>query len=199
MLKENKNLYVRKAISTDNVADIAKYIHQTDPFLYDKPDDLEWVATISENLSTTNSIFFKDNIFVAIDDNKIIGLMNIIPCGVKYVFPNKKDTRNQAYEQYFLPLIDEMESLDGYYLCNICVDENYRNQGIGHLLMNYLLIVCKGTIHTDAVADNFIAIKLYKDSGFVVTEEYVGYSGKHSDGIKCVKLAKPFFCSENVI
>lgn len=184
----------RKIQPDDNVTDIAKYIHQTDEyiymFLFENYNDPEWINTISSCLTDPSNLFFYKNMIAVLDGNKIIGIANIVKCGMKHTFLNNNLCQSEAYRNYFIPLIDELEELNGNYLCNICIDSEYRNQGLGHYLLKEAIRLNPETMHTDALSDNLSAVKVYKDNGFVITEYYTGYSGKHPEGLECVKLIK---------
>lgn len=193
-LSEKSNSYISK---------IAKYIHQTDkyiyPYLYEEECDPSWIEIISCCLSHPENLFYYKNIIAVLDHDEIIGLANVVKCGQKHTFmdyvpvcapPYSNLCNSKPNTNYFRPLINEIENLDGYYLCNFCIDEKYRNQGIGHHLLKEVIRLNPETIHTDALSDNASAIKVYKDNGFVITEKFTGYSGEHPKGLECVKLIK---------
>lgn len=189
--------------SDSYISKIAKYIHQTDkyiyPYIYKEEHDPSWIEIISACLRHSENLFYHKNIIAVLDNDEIIGIANVVKCGQKYTFmecipqcvsPYSNLLKSKPNINYFVPLIKEIENLDGYYLCNFCIDEKYRNQGIGHHLLKEVIRLNPGTIHTDALSDNTAAIKVYTDNGFTITEKFTGYSGKHPKGLECVKLIK---------
>lgn len=97
------------------------------------------------------SMINNDNIFVAKIDDNIVGYVNFI---VK--------ERNHKGFRY-------RKQLD---IDSICVDENYRNQGIGTALMNYIKQYALDNNCTDIFLnvneENVNAINLYKKLGMQI-------------------------------
>jgi len=185
----NYNYCCRKATLCDDTRKIAEYIHLTDPFIYPKitlnPGDNEWVQFISNCLTKKNNIFYIGNISVVMCDCDIIGVACVIPCQKELtitkdieLLPTISDNIQPVIEGYFAPLIEESYLYSGYNIVNICIDEKHRNKGLGSLLMTHCIEEYGAqTIHLDVIASNENAIKLYKNFGFEIKNEYMGFSG----------------------
>lgn len=183
------NYCCRKARRDDNVLEIAKYIHLTDPFIYPaislNPDDEAWVQFIAECLKDPNNIYFIENISVVMCDCKIVGVACVIPCGKRLSIINNikipapiSNSIQSVIEGYFNPLIEESYSYNGYNVVNICIDEKYWGKGLGSMLMEHCVAEYgTQTIHLDVIASNENAIKLYRKFGFEIVNEYMGFSG----------------------
>lgn len=192
MSASDKGFQIRKLRSDDDVQKVAELIHKTDsliyPFLYSDYRDKKWITLIKSCLNDKDNLFYIGNIAVIVFNRKIIGLINVVPCSVWHTFAHGEITETEAYQNYFVPLIEEIQKLDGCYLCNICIDENHRNRGLGRTLLNRALSEYKCNFYTDAISNNTPAIKTYIKNGFVPTENYMGYSGKNTEGIECTKF-----------
>ncbi len=184
------NFQCRKALLSDDIQAIAKYLHLTDPYIYPgichNPADEEWVRLISCCSKTEDNIFNIDNLSVVLHDDNIIGILCVVPCGRKLNFLS--DTYNLSKEfidmlkpvtdGYFDPLISESFSYSGFNITNVCVDCNYRNRGIGGIIMSDCIENYGHQIlHLDVIAANKPAVNLYKRFGFEITNEYCGFSG----------------------
>lgn len=189
---KNNNYVFRKALHEDNVSDIAKYIHLTDPYIYptiaSNPRDPDWVALISDATTKERTLFSLSNISVALHNGIIVGIACVIPCGTPIglremiTVPERLKSRfDIAYEGYFLPLIAESINLEGYNITNICVDPQHRGKGVGdNLLKHCINEYGSSTLHLDVIADNLAAKNLYKKNGFEIIKSYNGFSGDGS-------------------
>ena len=187
------NFSCRQALSSDNAESIAKYLHLTDPYIYPKicfsPTDKSWVELITSCMNTKNNLFSLQNLLVALCNEEIVGVLCVIPCGKKLIFDEGiaipkdfKDKLAPVIEGYFKPLAEESFSFEGYNITNVCVDSNYRNNGIGSLLLSYCIdLYGSEAIHLDVIASNTPAISLYKRFGFEIVNEYFGYSGDDTE------------------
>ena len=83
---------------------------------------------------------------------------------------------NEVYSQY-LSRYDSTDNYEKISLLNVCVDRKKRNTGIGRrLLMSFLEKHPKEDMELCVLKDNEGAVKLYQDCGFLVVEEYPGFS-----------------------
>ena len=184
------NIRCRKALMSDDIESIARYLHLTDIYIYTKlcqdPSDKEWVEFVRNCMKKENNIFNINHLSVVLHDDDIIGVMCVIPCGKKLNFTynaddvstNFADKLGLVTEGYFDPLMSETLSYDGVNITNVCIDSSYQGKGIGTLLMSYgVKEYGAQTMHLDVIASNEAAIKLYKRFGFEFTNEYYGYSG----------------------
>lgn len=188
------NFQCRKALPSDDVVAIARHLHLTDPYIYPKvcknPIGKNWVEFVGNCMKTENNIFNIQHLSVILDNNDVVGVVCVIPCGIKLCITDGIDNisedfinnLNPVIEGYFHPLIDESFSYHGYNITNICVDRDYRNKGLGHLLMTHCIDTCGSKIiHLDVIASNKPAISLYKKFGFTISKEYYGYSGDDTE------------------
>ncbi len=199
MVKDN--IAYRKCNENDDFSLIAKYIYLTDPYIYPSisksPIDEFFHNLIAKCSKDKTNLFNLNNLFVALDGGKIIGVLCAVKCGKKYTFLEKLDLTSYeksrlilSNEGYFIPLIKESESFDGYNVTNICIDDNYRGQNIGKGLLGYYLDSVKGNVvHLDVIADNIPAIKLYQKLGFQIESEYLGFSGTEKL-LKCYHMKR---------
>ena len=145
--------------------EIAKDLHLTDPYIYPKvcknPIGKNWVEFVGSCMKTENNIFNIQHISVILDSDDIVGVSCVIPCGIKLCITDGIDNisedfinnLNPVIKGYFQPLIDESISYHGYNITNICVDRDYRNKGLGHLLMEHCIDAYGSKIiHLDVIA-----------------------------------------------
>ena len=188
------NFQCRKAMPSDDVVAIARCLHLTDPNIYPKvcknPINRNWVEFVGSCMKMENNIFNIQHLSVILDSDAIVGVICVIPCGIKLgitdgignMSENFINNLNPVIKSYFAPLIDESFSYNGYNLTNICVDSDYRNKGLGNLLMSHCIdLYGSQTIHLDVIASNKPAINLYKRFGFEISNEYYGYSGDSTE------------------
>lgn len=188
---QNHNFKCRQAKLSDNVSAIAKYLHLTDPYIYPKickdPLDKSWTDLVFNCMKTEHNVFNIQHLSVVLHEDKIVGIMCVIPCGKSLNFSDRlgdsisKDLLNNlcpVIDGYFTPLISESFEYTGHNVTNVCIDSEYRGNGLGALLLSHC-VETYGTdlIHLDVIASNTPAIKLYKRFGFEITNEYYGYSG----------------------
>ena len=179
----------RSAASCDNIEQIAKYIHLTDPYIYPKitphPGDKAWVDLIAECLTKADNLFSLRHISVVTYGDDIVGIACTIPCGKKLTFSEGitipqtlRNSISPVIEGYFHPLLEESYQYSGYNIVNVCIDENHRGRGVGKQLMAHCIRQYgSDTIHLDTIASNLAAVKLYTQSGFAISGQYMGYSG----------------------
>lgn len=185
---KDKVIY-RKCNACDDYSLIAKYIYLTDNYIYpcisDSPNDEFFIKLITKCLKDKTNVFSLDNIFVALIDDKIVGVLCALCCGKDLTFIENLNLTNEeklrvstVNEGYFIPLIEESKQFSGFNVTNVCVDDCYRGRGIGKgLLEFYLKSVEHETVHLDVIADNLSAVNLYKKCGFEISGEYYGFSG----------------------
>jgi ribosomal protein S18 acetylase RimI-like enzyme len=186
---KTNNFTYRKATLCDDLAKIARYIHMTDPYIYPSvckdPCDKDFKRIISQCASDKTNLFYRENICLALADEKIIGILVAAPCGRRLTFlenieisESERKMFSTSDEGYFKPLIEETEALSGFNITNVCIDPDYRSLGVGEALLRYFLSLCGGAeVHLDVIADNSAAIRLYEKCGFRTEKEYLGFSG----------------------
>ena len=137
-------------------------------------------------VQTGNNFVGYENIYLCFTDNVIAGLI-IGYAGKSYskiktlldlLFKlrltqilNYLIISSQLFDTAYTPYLEE----DDFYISVIVVDEQYRNQGIGTLLLNHAVEIarekeCKKIV-LDVDKDNEIAQSLYKKFGFICLRE----------------------------
>ena len=183
------NFTYRKAKESDDFAAVAGLVHLTDPYIYptvcQAPDDPFFYGLLLRCLADKTNIFALNNLFLALDGERPIGILCAIKCGKKATFldnllltDGEKVRLAKANEGYFLPLIEESAAFEGHNVTNLCVDPAFRGKGVGEGLLRFYLESVKGdTVHLDVIAANGGAVRLYQRCGFVLDKEYNGFSG----------------------
>lgn len=178
----------RKVNKTDCVQKIAEYLHLTDEHIYPTicPDarDAAWVAYVAQAMDTTRHVFHREHLSVVTCGEDIVGVMCTVPCGVPLTFdiegdvpPSLQKGISQTKKGYFLPLIEESATYDGWNVVNVCIDPAQRGKGVGRRLMAYCVDTYgKQPLCLDVIASNTAAVKLYESVGFAVEREYDGFS-----------------------
>lgn len=187
---QNDSFRCRRVLPTDQAEDVARFLHLTDPYIYpavcQDPADEEWVALVRNCMNAERNLFHARHLSVALCGEDIVGLICVIPCGVKLDFVNGIGDLSENFmhrlspviDGYFAPLIAESLSYDGYNITNVCVDSRYRGKGVGSLLLAHgIEMYGHSPIHLDVIASNRSAIHLYKKFGFEIATEYDGFSG----------------------
>lgn len=77
-------------------------------------------------------------------------------------------------------------------ICSFCVDEKYRGQGLGKLLLDTVINHFKNkgdnvTLSLQVRVNNSTAISLYKSRGFIIERVLPGYYGDGEDGYSMKK------------
>lgn len=179
---------------------VARYIHLTDPYIYPAicdAEDVFFTKVITECVADRTNIYYRDNIFLALYNDKIIGLLAAVRCGRELTFADGLKLSAAEYERlrrtnegYFMPLIEESRCLDGHNITNLCIDPAYRKMGVGESLLRFYLGHTEGeSVYLDVLADNPNAIRLYEKYGFKILNEYYGFSGKDSP-VRCYHMKK---------
>lgn len=198
----NSEFRCRKAMPPDSVRKIAKYIYQTDPYIYPRicsnPADADWCGFIGACLESPSNIYCRENIVVLLQGEEIIGVACVIPCG-KYMtitegiaLPTRlSENMEPVVAGYFAPLIEENDGFDGYNIVNFCIDSEYQGRGLGKRLMTYCVELYGGEpMHLDVIAANAPAVSLYEQFSFRKESQYMGYSG--SDALlPCYHMLRP--------
>ena len=180
---------VRKLNDNDDLSQISKLIYETDnyifPYLF--KDSRSVAKEILPHMILSDTIYNKDNIFVASRDNNIVGIVVINKSPIKInladfigAFEKANVIIDENFEkvlkEYYLPLETEP---DGYHISNMCVDEMYRGQGIGRALLENIKPYLDPTkdIYIECLADNETALAVYESEGFEILFEYPGFTG----------------------
>lgn len=200
-IMEEFNYICRKAKINDDINLIAKYIFQTDKYIYSSICETfnaqEWIDLIKQCFTDKSNIFYYDNIMVLEIDGTIKGLLCYIQGGVSYNFSDNKiidktieDNVIIVEKGYFQPLFVENISFKGYNMTNICIDEKVRGCGLGTILLDYFInSFMSSQLILDVIKENENAIKLYNKRGFQIIREYKGFAGADKT-IDCYQMIK---------
>ena len=179
---------------------MAKYIHLTDPYIYpcvcDINDDF-FTDFIKKCADKPTNLFYYKNIYLALYDEKIVGLLVAVDCRNKITFAehlslsqDEKERLKKANEGYFIPLISECQGIDGWNVVNVCVDADFRRMGIGEGLINFFLTHAnERDVYLDVLLENQEAIRLYEKCGFKPLVEYNGFSGTDTP-VRCYQMVR---------
>lgn len=139
---------------------------------------------VSQNQQNTINIFIKKNfpnikiehlglepntiIILCLDSNKIIGLT----CLLNNIILKSKLLNNKISLEYYN--ICEESQLDGMFIYNLCVDNEYRNKNVGCSLIkkciDFITEYKIDYLHTQA--QNEISKKLFIKNGFTQNTEH---------------------------
>lgn len=177
---------VRKLVQGDDLGTVSRLIYETDNYIFPHffGDSKTSAKEILPYMIESNTLYNMDNIYVALIDDKIVGITVVAKSPVKIdvgaffeAFENAgamiDDNFERVLKEYFFPLENESE---GYYISNICIDEAYRGQGIGGEMLDSILPMLDYSqdVYLDCLSDNQVALAMYKSHGF---EELFGFSG----------------------
>lgn len=180
-----EQLVVRKLKLTDDLAQVARLIYDTDafifPYLY-KNDVTGAVPTLIKMVER-DTIYNYRNITVAVLGKEVVG---IIIAKETPIVMNEEEMKGcivcneeggkrfkKTYDEYYKLFEDEPQ---GVYIANVCVDKRYRGRGIAkQMLAAFLKEEPQKTYHLETVKDNPSALKLYQGLGFEIVTEYLGF------------------------
>ncbi|MBQ2810066.1 MAG: GNAT family N-acetyltransferase [Clostridia bacterium] len=193
---------IRKLADGDNLNTVAQLIYETDNCVFPRffKESKASAKEILPQMMELDTIFNKNNIYVALLDERIIGVMVILESPIKInisayfeAFEKADSLIGTDFEtvlkEYFLPL--EYEP-DGYFIACLCVDEDYRGRGVGGALIDGVLSEldpCRD-VYLECSQDNTTARSVYEAHGF---EELVKFTG--FNGLPYCKMIKRVGCS----
>ncbi len=197
------DIVCRRAKKTDNMAEIATLIYQTDPYIYpywfensvDKAIDF-----LSDKILMPGFIFNYDNIYVAEDrkNNKIIGLVVALDPSVNLKFDYTpyiriNENHKKSIEEYIYECINDVVNNDAMYIMNCAVLEECRGRRIGTKLLGHFISNMERAgfenYRLDCLLHNLRAKNLYHSLGFKEMEEVKGFAG-YVDGTVDVVVFK---------
>ncbi len=177
-------------LSGRQLREIAGLIYDTDRYIYQgmfgsRQNAIKVIPTLFSG--NEDRMFRLSNLYAAVMEEEIVGLILWVkgklqwnPGGLCEVLRNlgieSPEYLNEVYSQY-LSRYDSIDNYEKISLLNVCVDRKKRNAGIGRrLLMSFLEKHPKEDMELCVLKDNEAAMKLYQDCGFLVVEEYPGFS-----------------------
>jgi ribosomal protein S18 acetylase RimI-like enzyme len=180
---------VRKLTASDDLSAVSNLIYETDnyvfPYFFNESKAL--AKAILPKMMENDTIYNINNIYVALYDEQIIGVMVLNEAPMTINLGAYLDAYEQAgvmidegfekvYKEYFLPM---EEAPSGYYIPNICIDPMFRGQGIGGALLETALgeVDTSKDVYLDCLSDNEVALNVYESHGFEKLVEYSGWTG----------------------
>lgn len=191
------------SLTENNIREIAKLIYNTDPYIYPAlfVDEENAQLHISELIRENDSMFCRENLFVAVNNDTIVGIVlwikgNVVWDSDKFIDCAKKsgakisqyvDRVNNEYFDLYSNISD-----DTITIINACVSSSTRGFGIGKQLLDKF--ICTTAELCDkyelcVIANNKVAVSLYKKIGFSIVEEYNGFTVSNEE-LPCYKMIR---------
>lgn len=181
---------IDSCLSGRQMREIAGLIYDTDRYIYQgmfgsRQNAIKVIPTLLSG--NEDRMFRLSNLYAAVMEEEIVGLILWVKGKLQWnpgvlceVLRNlgikSPEYLNEVYSQY-LSRYDSTDNYEKISLLNVCVDKKKRNAGIGRrLLMSFLEKHPKEDMELCVLKDNEAAVKLYQDCGFLVVEEYPGFS-----------------------
>lgn len=181
---------IDSCLSGRQMREIAGLIYDTDRYIYQgmfgsRQNAIKVIPTLLSG--NEDRMFRLSNLYAAVMEEEIVGLILWVKGKLQWnpgvlceVLRNlgieSPEYLNEVYSQY-LSRYDSTDNYEKISLLNVCVDRKKRNTGIGRrLLMSFLEKHPKEDMELCVLKDNEAAVKLYQDCGFLVVEEYPGFS-----------------------
>lgn len=188
-----KSTLTFEQLAADSVLDkkdllaLARLIYDTDPYIYPAMCSATEAEKIFPCLlfAGTDSMFHKQNLFVARLDDTIVGV--ILWHSGPLVWGHKAFI--EACNSQNIPIAPTFEQVAREYLStydqpnadisiiNVCVDASVRGRGVGTAMLAAFIARHKSeSMELVTLTGNTIAIDLYKRSGFEILQEEDGFS-----------------------
>lgn len=181
---------IDSCLSGRQMREIAGLIYDTDRYIYQgmfgsRQNAIKVIPTLLSG--NEDRMFRVSNLYAAVMEEEIVGLILWVKGKLQWnpgvlceVLRNlgieSPEYLNEVYSQY-LSRYDSTDNYEKISLLNVCIDRKKRNTGIGRrLLMSFLEKHPKEDMELCVLKDNEGAVKLYQDCGFLVVEEYPGFS-----------------------
>lgn len=189
-----RQLKADERLDAKNAKQIAKLIYETDPFIYpcmfnSKEDALLILPRLF--YSGRDRMFTTKNCFVAEQNGIVIGLIlwylgplrwDSLPIKEEAAHENisLQEHFSKVEHQYFESYMDVPDGTIS--LINICISDDYRNQGIGTCMLRAFLEQYSGMkMELYVLADNMVARKAYENNGFRVVSTHQGFSSDNRE------------------
>lgn len=188
--------------SYSDYATTAELLYQTDetiyPCLFGSKENAKKALPIM--FDNPDSIFSKNNIFIAKIDGKVCGVISYyekIPQWNENIIKNDLRMAGLEYSDevgsYFSDTFNDSLGTDNALICDLCVAESYRNQGVAKNLLNSIIKRAESrgkNIIISTYADNDIALRLYVKMGFVAYLTSSDSRGEADGEYKYVQLIR---------
>lgn len=182
------NIHIQKASIFDDFERIAQLIFGTDEYIYPFwfEDDPRPMDTLAKLIGIQGSIFYYDHIFVAVESDKIMGIIVYLHArsNLTYDYHDCYQRNFQyTYDNYLSHIIQQAKtaSVDTAVLSNMCIAEEYRGRGLGVQIMSETVnaICAEGFRHLtlDCLAKNSAAMQTHQKAGFYLAGGDLGFNG----------------------
>lgn len=169
-------------LSDNNLKTVCKLIFQTDPYIYPAlfGTERDAIKILEKIIPTdTDEMFSINNIYVAIEEEKIIALIlwkkgsmnwnkRLFQENIKEIGIKLPDTFELVCEKYFDSYCDQsLEEIVS--LINVCVLKEYRKKGIAKKMLEVFLDEnAEDKYELFCLEDNKSALSLYRSCGFKI-------------------------------
>lgn len=196
--------FVRSATPADDLLAIAACLYLTDPFIYPTAfgENAETAArAIARLMAIPESVLSIQNIYVAVDGDRICGVLLFNQCGTAWdtagyyeQIKNYIDSRENfeyAAEHYFTAVAKPPKQ-NHVEIVAVCTCPEYRQKGVAQLLLSRFaeekapLSLC-----LDVLANNAGAIRLYSRLGFSVVDQFHGFNAPGKPRPACYRMIRP--------
>ena len=194
MREDRDMVIVRKLNAKDDFRAVAELIYYTDdyifPYLYN--NDIEKAVSVIGEMIVSDTIYNYKNITAAVLDEKIVGIVVAVRKPFSVDLAEMADCFLKAgaiIDERFTKVYNEYYKLldgtsEGVYIANVCVNRNYRGNGIAKKMLKAVLSDdCRYELET--VKANKPACAAYTAMGFRVDYEYPGFTA-----VPCYKMSR---------
>ncbi len=196
---------VRKVSLDDNLAQVARLIYQTDPYIYPfwRSEEQDFVQLIKPWLCAEGFLYHYKNFYVISErnDRYPLGIIGGLDANERPAFNYNvfDDERSEfVISHYIRDVMAERESIpkDSMLVTNLCVDFAVRGRGIGHNLFERYIDIMKkrgyNSFRLDCLEDNTPARQMYNKLGFTKIGGGYGFDGTDSPQNKILHLLLEF-------
>lgn len=175
---------IRFANSNDDKMQLSRMLYCVDPYIYPywfKNNIENCYTPLIDMINDESTIFSYKNIIVAVENKQILGCTFFIPPNLKF---NKNYSKwdvdfesHHVITYYIGDIIDGLKPND-IYIVGIFVDLQHRRKNIATKMFEYLFKnISAQTCSLEVLADNKVALKLYRKLNFNIIKRYKGYNG----------------------
>lgn len=197
------DVLVRRAESGDDLPAIASCLYLTDPFIYPAAfgsDPQRAAQAITALMNLEGNLFHLANLAVALQGDAICGALLLNESGTRWdagecaeamsgIVPNIAAFARVSDAYFSAEAADP--PLGTVELVACCVVPEFRNRGIGRMLLEWLIKENgDSVIALDVLADNAPAIALYKKCGFIPVRSFKGFALSEDARPDCYRMER---------
>lgn len=199
------NLYsgkiiVRKPQNKKEIKEAAGILYFTDKYIYPAAFKSKYVAKhlFPQLMRIEDGVFSKENIRIAIIDNKIVGAIIFFDSNVRADIDYSNVCNglvgkgyDDVCKKYFNKLPGYIQSPNSIYISCVSVDKSYQNRGIGKILLKKLFDEYENkSFYLHVIDNNVGAIRLYEKMGFSVKKSNLNGYAYNEIPPKCLLMEK---------